>query len=157
MDATFEQRDLVEDPLEPSRGANSHACVAAFGVLHHIPGASRRRQLLERMVERLGPGGLLTLAFWDFGADPRFAERELSVPEYNRTATRHLDPEQLEPGDTLLRWGQPGGDALRYCHWVDEDEERELLEGLGLLPVAAFASDGRSQALNRYRVLARVD
>ena len=157
MAAEFERRDLVEDPLLPLTGEGSHACVAAFGILHHIPGTCRRRQLLERMVERLGPGGLLALAFWDFGADPRFAERELSLREYNLRAAQPLDPVQLEPGDTLLRWGQAARDALRYCHWVDTDEEGELLEGLGLVPVAAFASDGRSGALNRYRVLARPD
>ncbi len=156
VNATFERRDLVEDPLEPSKGARgTHACVAAFGLLHHIPGTSRRRELLKRMVERLGPGGLLAVAFWDFGADPRFAARELSVEEYNRRAAEPLDPLQLEPGDTLLRWGPPAKDALRYCHWVDPDEEQKLLEGLGLAPVAAFCSDGRSQSMNRYRLLAR--
>ena len=157
MDATLEQRDLVEDPLKPPRDAASRACVAAFGVFHHIPGASRRRQLLLSMIERLEPGGLLALAFWDFGADPRFAKRELSVSEYNRRAPQPVDPQQLERGDVLLRWGPPEVDALRYCHWLDPDEEQELLEGLGLVTVAAFASDGRSHTLNRYRVLSRPD
>ena len=151
----FERRDLVEDPLGAATASERYSCVAAFGILHHIPGRRRRGELLERLAERLRPRGMLVLTIWDFGADPRFVQKELSVTEYNRRAPRLLDPGQLELGDALLAWGKPEGDAVRYCHWVDRAEEEELLAGLGLDPIAAYTSDGRGDALNRYHLLQR--
>jgi SAM-dependent methyltransferase len=151
----FERRDLVEHPLGPAAASERYSCVAAFGILHHIPGKRRRGELLERLAERLRPRGVLALTFWDFGADPRFSGKELSVAEYNRRAPCPLDPGQLELGDALLAWGEPEGNAVRYCHWVDRAEEEELLAGLRLEPIAAYTSDGRGDTLNRYHLLQR--
>ncbi|MEE9279986.1 MAG: class I SAM-dependent methyltransferase [Myxococcota bacterium] len=153
--AEFEARDLVENPLDPPAPSEAYDCATAFGILHHIPGRARRRGLLERLAERLAPGGLLALAFWDFGADPRFARKILELADYSASAARPLDAGQLEPGDALLRWGEPAAEAVRYCHWVDAAEEQELTSGLGLEALDAYACDGRSGVLNRYRLLRR--
>ncbi len=151
--AEFEQRDLVEEPLPAAGTSETYDCVAAFGILHHIPGTARRRELLERLAQRVAPRGLLALAFWDFGAHARFAGKQVGVPEYNRHSPWPIDPRQLEPGDTLLRWGDRGSGPIRYCHWVDPAEERDLLAHIDLEPLDSYASDGRGGALNRYRLL----
>ena len=122
--------------------------VVAFGLLHHIPQEECRRRLVLALAERVAPGGILALTFWDFAREARFA----------RKAFRDAPPElegRLEAGDVLLRWGAEGSPRLRYCHYTDEAEEARLLADLPLLPRLAFASDGRSGRLNRYRVFER--
>lgn len=140
--------DLVLEPAERALPDLRFDFVVGFGLLHHIPGESRRRGLVRALAERVAPGGFLALTFWDFARDPRFANRAM------REAPEHLASE-LEPGDTLLRWGPEDSVQVRYCHHSDEAEEARLLADLPLLPRLAFASDGRSGRLNRYRVLER--
>ncbi len=140
--------DLVLDPLDSALPGERFTCVAAFGLLHHVPQESRRRALLRALAERVAPGGWLALTFWDFLTDPRFARRPAPPPPELR--------EELEPGDVLLPWGDAKGPPrLRYCHHTDEAEETRLLADLPLVPRLAYASDGRSGRLNRYRVLER--
>jgi 2-polyprenyl-3-methyl-5-hydroxy-6-metoxy-1,4-benzoquinol methylase len=139
--------DVVLDPALGALHGERFDCVAVFGLLHHVPGEARRRALVAALAERIEPGGILALAFWDFAREPRFAAK--IVGEY--------PPElgQLEPGDVLLRWGPASSPALRYCHHTDEAEEARLLAGLPLQDLRSFASDGRNGRLNRYRVLER--
>jgi len=142
--------DLVLEGLDSVLAAEQRFdCVAAFGLLHHIPGESRRRALLRALAERVAPGGFLALTFWDFAQEPRFEGKIV------RTAPPEL-ADGLEPGDVLLRWGEAKSPPrLRYCHHADEAEEARLLADLPLVPRLAYASDGRSGRLNRYRILER--
>ena len=140
--------DVVLAPDLHELSDERFGCVVAFGLLHHIPQEARRLALLRALAERVAPGGILALTFWDFALEPRFA----------RKAVRDAPPElsgQLEPGDMLLRWGADGSPHLRYCHYTDAAEEARLLGDLPLAPRLAFASDGRGGRLNRYRVLER--
>jgi SAM-dependent methyltransferase len=142
--------DLVLESPESRLAADERFdFVAAFGLLHHVPGEARRRALIRALAERVSPGGFLALTFWDFAREPRF-EGKLA-----RDAPPAL-VDGLEPGDVLLRWGEAKAPTrLRYCHHVDEAEEARLLADLPLEPRLAYASDGRSRRLNRYRVLER--
>jgi SAM-dependent methyltransferase len=141
--------DLVLEPPDRALPDERFSCVAAFGLLHHVPQEARRHALIRALAERVAPGGILALTFWEFALEPRFAGRDV------RDARPDLAPD-LEPGDALLRWGE-AGDAprLRYCHHTDAAEEARLLADLPLVPRLAYASDGRSGRLNRYRVLER--
>jgi SAM-dependent methyltransferase len=142
------QTDVVLDPALAALAGEQFDCVAAFGLLHHVPDEARRRALVAALAERVAPGGSLALAFWDFADEPRFA----------RKAATELPAElvgALEPGDALLRWGPEGSPRLRYCHHTDEAEEARLVGNLPLSPLLSFASDGRSGRLNRYRILER--
>jgi SAM-dependent methyltransferase len=140
----------VTEAGDPWRIRGAFELVAVFGLLHHVPGADRRRNLVRALAQRVAPGGRLALAIWDFGAHERFMERHVDWVEHG------IDPADVEPGDALLRWGPPGSDRSRYCHWIDADEEAQLLEDLDLELIDAWSSDGRGAALNRYRVLGRL-
>ncbi len=123
--------------------------VLLLGVLHHVPGADRRRALLRAAARRLRPGGLLAVSVWQLGARERFARR---LEPWARVA---IDPAQLEAGDLLLRWGARGSPRLRYCHFADAAETRSWTRCLGLEQVASYLSDGREGDLNRYLLLRR--
>ncbi len=142
-------RDLVLETPAQVLPDERFVCVAAFGLLHHIPQEIRRRALVQALAERVAPGGFLVLTFWDFAHEARFAQK----------AVHDVPPDlarELESGDVLLRWGGDGASSgLRYCHHTDEAEESRLLADLPLLPRLSFLSDGRTGRLNRYRVLER--
>jgi len=144
--------DVVETPLESHLDARAFSLIALFGVLHHIPSERRRRRLLQSLAGRLEPGGLLALAIWRFAAFERFRARLRSWEEFNATAREPIDVAQLEAGDHLLPWGEDGR-AVRYCHSVDEEEMRRLMEAASLGVVATYTADGREKSLNRYFVL----
>lgn len=151
--ATWLCRDWSLEGPERALPAGCFSLVALFGVLHHVPGAAARLALLQAAARRLAPGGLLALTAWRFEAVPRLRGRVLTWEEYNRDAPRPVDPAQLEPGDRLLRWGQPGSGALRFCHFAGDAETDRLGAELGLETLAAYRADGRHRQLNRYLVL----
>jgi len=141
--------DFVLETPESPLPAERFDCVAAFGLLHHVPQESMRRALIRALAERVAPGGLLALTFWDFAQDPRFQGKGV------RDAAPELE-DGLDPGDVLLHWGEAKSPPrLRYCHHIDEAEEARLLADLPLQPRLTYASDGRTGRLNRYRVLER--
>lgn len=149
----FEVVDLIAEP--DALPAGPFDLVAAFGLLHHVPGFETRIALLERLGARLAPRGRLAATFWRFGSETRFASR---VQPWSCLAPP-LAPDALEPGDHLLRWGE-AQDVVRYCHFADEREIARVVErlrGAGLVPLERFQSDGRSGSLNEYVVWGRDD
>ena len=149
--------DLVRDGL-PELAGRRFDLIAAFGLMHHLPGFEARAALLRQAARRLAPGGVLAVSFWQFGGDERLRRRMVSWAAYNRTAAEPIDPQALEEGDALLAWGEMTGPAeapaLRYCHWTRPAEADRLLAGLPLESVDAFRADGRGGDLNLYRMLA---
>jgi SAM-dependent methyltransferase len=147
--------DLLEsEGAVPCRDAAFDGIVA-FGLFHHLPSFALRRALVVEVLRLLSAGGLAALTFWQFGGEPRFERRALDWSQ-----APGIDPDQIEPGDRLLRWGDSSApsemNAVRYCHWVDPDEADRLTSGLPVEIVDTFQADGRSGALNLYRVLRRL-
>jgi SAM-dependent methyltransferase len=146
LDASLHRADFVSEAPDAALPPGPFSLVVLFGVLHGVPGASRRRALVAAAAQRLARGGILALAAW------RFAEledlRRRIVPWSGRSS---IDTAQLEPGDHLLAWG--GIEALRYAHALDEHELAALTGGLGLIDVASFVDDGRGRERNRYAIL----
>jgi SAM-dependent methyltransferase len=146
LDVTLETRDIVEQP--PDSGA--YSLVALFGVIHHVPGAQQRRDLLRALAARVAPGGLLAFTAWRFIELERFAARVVPWDAVDPALAA-----AVEPHDYLLDWRR-GASALRYCHYVDDAEHAALAAATGLTPVLDFRADGENAALNRYSLLRRV-
>lgn len=136
VDARLHVRDVVTEPLGDDLGCFD--LVALFGVLHHVPGAAQRLDLMRRLAQCVEPGGWLIFSEWRFYEDARLRERILP-----------WDAEmQVEQGDYLLDWRR-GTTALRYCHDVDDKEHERLVAATGLAVVAEFRAD----SANLYSVL----
>ena len=144
-DTTLVERDLVAGRCAEALPGGHHSLVAAFGLLHHVPSFDRRRELLRALGERLEPGGRLAVSVWRFGAFERFRHKQLPFEPSIRTT-------DLEPGDVLLSFGKEPG-AVRYCHFLDEEETDRLLAAGALPCLDRFCADGREGALNHYLVL----
>lgn len=137
---TLEQRDIIEEPLPDS----TYDLVTLFGVLHHIPGAQQRRDFVHQLATQVKPGGLLVFAAWRFYDFERFRTRVVPWP----------DDITVEQHDYLLDWRR-GDRALRYCHFVDDNEHADLIAATGLSEVQTYRADGRTNDINRYSILTR--
>lgn len=143
--AQLDERDILTHP--PDTG--QFDLVALFGVMHHIPGAARRQDMIRTLAARVAPGGMLAFACWRFYDYARFRGRIVPWPEDLAG--------QVEAGDYLLDWRR-GERALRYCHHVDDAEHAGLLaagETAGLSVVATYRADGRTNDANLYAILRR--
>lgn len=138
--ATLTLRDVVLMP--PDRG--TYSLVVLFGVIHHIPGAENRMRFMELLSRRVARGGLLVFASWRFYEYERFKGRIVPWPE-------DLD---VEANDFLLDWRR-GERALRYCHYVDDAEQRKLIDATGFTEVTTYRADGFTGDVNCYSILRR--
>ncbi len=138
--ARLEQRDILSEPLP----AGSYDLVVLFGMLHHIPGRDNRQEFMRALAVRVSPGGLLVFTAWCFYEYERFRQRIVPFPPDLR----------VEPGDYLLDWRR-GTRALRYCHYVDDQEHAALIQVTGLREVLTYRADGHSGDVNRYSILKR--
>ena len=141
VDSTLIEGDIVLEGL-PGQSAQ---LVALFGLIHHVPGFAQRRQLLASAAERVRPGGYLALAAWRFYEKARFRQRIVPWSE-DIAAEKH---------DYLLDWRRDER-ALRYCHYVDDDEHAQLITATGLSVIADYRADGAEGDLNRYTVFKRI-
>lgn len=132
----LEQRDLIESPPE----TDTYDLVAAFGLLHHIPGYIQRQTFIRILSQRVKPGGLLAFAAWRFYEHERFRER--IVPWGDDLAAA------VERHDYLLDWRR-GETAVRYCHYMDDEEQAALVAASGLELAETYRADG----FNQYSIL----
>lgn len=141
LELALVERDLIIDGL----AGPPAQLVALFGLLHHVPGAQARLNLLRTAAELVLPGGLLVFAAWRFYERERFRERILPW-DANIAVEKH---------DYLLDWRR-GERARRYCHYIDDVEHAQLIEATGLCPIDDYRADGAEGNLNRYTVLKRI-
>ena len=151
----FLQRDLLADLLDgrdPLSDLPSCDLTVCFGFMHHVPGDSLRRALLDTLARSTKPNGLIAISFWQFMSDARLAAKARVADEAARAAGWPV--RSFEPGDHFLGWQDDPG-ALRYCHHFTEAEIDSLVAHLrahGLRELDRFSADGHSGALNRYLV-----
>ncbi|MGB7341113.1 MAG: class I SAM-dependent methyltransferase [Phototrophicaceae bacterium] len=138
LKVTMSQHDVITSPL-PNTQAD---LVVLFGVLHHVPGYDNRQQFMRALADRVASGGLLVVAAWRFYEYERFKAR---LVDWDNSFT-------VEKHDYLLDWRR-GDRALRYCHYVDDDELAELIAASGLREVKRYRADGSDNRMNVYVVL----
>lgn len=146
----FQPADLSDPAWPQSLPAVRWDGLLAFAVLHHIPGADLRLQILRQVRALLPPGGVFIHSEWQFQHSPRLLER---VQPWEQAG---FDADELDPGDTLLDWrhtlpGQPPQVGLRYVHRFERAELRELAESCGFIVAAEFESDGEGGRLGLYQ------
>jgi len=151
---TYAQANLLEDAWVDQAAGQTFDGVLAFAALHHIPGAEKRRRLLEQVNDLLAPGGLFVHSEWQFQNSPKLMAR---VQSWSLVG---LDERELEKGDTLLDWrhhtgGEKGEAGLRYVHLFDRGELAGLASGAGFEILEEFESDGKGGNLALYQVWRR--
>ena len=143
--ASFYLVNLASSDWERSLAFCPYDLVLAFAVLHHLPGESLRRQVLEKVHRLLAPDGCFIHSEWQFLNSPRLRER---IQPWEQAGLSAAD---VEPGDYLLDWRE-GGYGLRYAHHFSEAELEALARSTGFQVIETFHSDGEGGKLGLYQL-----
>jgi SAM-dependent methyltransferase len=150
--ATFVQADLAEPKwaeairwLGAPPAKFQPSVVLAFSVLHHLPGAALRLQVLQAVRDCLSPGGSFIHSEWQFLNSPRWRGR---IQPWESIG---LSAGEVDPADYLLDW-RSGGHGLRYVHHFSEDELAHLALESGFEVGDTFYSDGEGGRLGLYQI-----
>jgi len=122
--------------------------VFAFSVLHHIPGATTRRNLLKTIHSLLNKNGKFIHSEWQFLNSKRLIDR---IQDWDKI---NLKQELVDENDYLLDWRR-GGLGFRYVHFFNEHELSLLAEECGFIIQETFYSDGENGKLGLYQIWAR--
>jgi SAM-dependent methyltransferase len=143
------QKDLTDLSWDEDLPLSEFDVILAFAVLHHIPGISIRKQLLEKVNALLKQNGRFIHSEWQFLNSPRLRERIQSWDQVG------LDSSQVDAGDYLVDWRQ-GGRGLRYVHAFSSQELASLANDTGFEILDAYNSDGEGGNLGLYQIWKRV-
>lgn len=145
--ATFHNIDIVESLLSEtflSELEDRYDLIVFFGVLHHIPSEDLRKKVIYTLSSKVATNGLFICTLWKFIDDKQLEKKDF------QSLT-----DDLEKNDYLLSWNR-GVSATRYCHYVDEVEEQELIEASQLELVQSFEADGQENKGNKYLVFTQI-
>ncbi|MEI6728447.1 MAG: class I SAM-dependent methyltransferase [bacterium] len=129
--------------------------VVMFGLMHHIPGKTNRREIFSNICNLINPTGKLIFTTYQFLDLPRLQKRvvDFSKPDNSNLAqTLGVNLDDLETGDYILDWVKLKT-SYRYCHYFDQDEIKELLGLQNLTLEKDFLADDRLSNRNRYFIL----
>jgi tRNA (uracil-5-)-methyltransferase TRM9 len=144
----FEYRlvDLANSGWQESIPSGPYDWLTSFAVLHHLPGADFREQLVSTFADLVSDEGQVAVSVWQWQNSPRLRKRILPWSMVD------LHPEELEEGDVLLDWRAGDTIGLRYVHTFDENSLTELAENAGFRVTETFFSDGKTGDLALYQV-----
>jgi SAM-dependent methyltransferase len=150
LDISFLPGDLCDPRWSQPLAGQTFDGILAFAVMHHLPGADVRKQLVQTVGNLLPPGGLFIHSNWQFQNSPRLMER---VQPWESVGLTDGD---VEPGDTLLDWrytlpDQPDLVGLRYVHLFSREELADLAGAGGFELDEEFVSDGEGGKLGLYQ------
>lgn len=111
--------------------------ILLIAVLHHIPGYSNRKDLINQLSKLLNPHGIIILTFWDFLRGDRIQNRIFPW------SLSDFDKKDLEEGDHLLKWSD-SNDTPRYCHYFSEEEKQRIIHNSNLRPLLRYSSDSNN-------------
>lgn len=142
----FKMVDLSGENWLDTVPRQSYDWLTCFAVLHHLPGASYRQQLVMNFVKLTANKSRIAISVWQWQNSPRLRKRV--VP----WSTLGLNQDDLEAGDVLMDWRAGNAPGLRYVHTFDDRELAHLAEGAGLRVTESFYSDGKQGNLALYQV-----
>jgi SAM-dependent methyltransferase len=142
---TYLERDLAAPDWDKDLPLSTFDVILALAVLHHLPGAELRRQVLKRAGAHLSPTGRFIHSEWQFLRSPRLRAR---IQPWEKISLSEAD---VDPGDYLLDW-RHGGLGLRYVHMFTLDELTDLARESGFTIANTFFSDGEGGQLSLYQV-----
>lgn len=119
--------------------------VTAFSVLHHIPSAELRLDILRTVHDLLAANGKFVLSNWQFLNSEKLKNR---IKPWDVVDFKTSD---IDAGDYLLDW-RGGGEGLRYVHHFSEAELSALAHETGFDVSETFYSDGETGNLGLYQV-----
>jgi tRNA (uracil-5-)-methyltransferase TRM9 len=143
--ANFYRANLASPEWARGLHHRPYDVVLAFAVLHHLPGAELRRQVLLNVRDLITSEGVFIHSEWQFLNSPRLRKR---IQPWEQAGLR---AEDVDPGDYLLDWRQ-GGYGLRYVHHFSEAELEELAGDTGFQVIETFYSDGEGGNLGLYQL-----
>jgi len=141
----FQLADLSTPDWDAPLSGNQYDYILAFAVLHHLPGAELRMQVLCKVRSLLLQGGHFIHSEWQFLNSLRLKSR---IQPWEAIGLSESD---VDPGDYLLDWRQ-GGYGLRYVHHFSEADLTEMAEAAGFSVIQSFLSDGENSRLGLYQV-----
>ena len=125
--------------------AKNWTLITAFAVLHHIPSAEMRLDILRTVHDLLAKDGKFIHSNWQFLNSEKLKAR---VKPWEAAAVQDSD---VDAGDYLLDW-RSGGEGLRYVHQFSESELATMSQETGFEVIDTFYSDGASGDLGLYQV-----
>ncbi|MBP7842567.1 class I SAM-dependent methyltransferase [Candidatus Woesebacteria bacterium] len=129
--------------------------VTSFGVFHHIPTYELRLKLLKYLLSKVTKDGFLIISFWQFTSFERFQKKVVKEQDTNAQELLNqydLNLTNLEKNDFILDWNR-GHNALRYCHFTDETEQKRLVTEAQAELVKTYFADGKEGNVNQYVIL----
>ena len=143
---TILNREIIKDILEEKYILPRSHIITLFGVMHHIPSYNNRLKILNTLKDALYPNGLICISIWKFLDEDKIKHKIL---DWN---TLNIKTEDLETHDYLLPWDR-GVNAIRYCHYVSDNESGQLLKESNLKVIKKFRADGKNNKMNEYVIL----
>lgn len=142
----FYQFDIADPQWISQIPQMTYQWVAAFAVLHHLPGKDLRLQIARDFRQLISPDGCVTVSVWQWQNSLRLRKRVM--PWF----TVGLHPQQLDEGDVLLDWRAGKTIGLRYVHTFSQESLTALANDAGFQVIRTFFSDGRTGDLAMYQV-----
>ncbi len=144
--AKFMQADLTQlSKKQWTVESGEWEVVTAFAVLHHIPSADMRLDILRAVRGLLSADGKFIHSNWQFLNSEKLKGR-IKLWE-----AAEVKSSEVDEGDYLLDW-RSGGQGLRYVHHFSESELSTLAGAAGFVVKDTFYSDGGSGSLGIYQI-----
>lgn len=142
---------IKEENLSEIVDAPSCEVTASFGFMHHIPTQDLRAKVMDLLVDRCLPSGLVFISFWQFLSNPLIRSK-IEAPHAKAVEKYNLSG--LEENDFILGW-KANDNVFRYCHNFSQADIDELVAHVSHKTelIDTFKADGKTNEMNSYVVL----